>query len=152
MRSTRNGNVAGWRGIVTTDYGTFASISTGKAAGWMLRTDTDYGVAGSYPYALTINNNFYHLPRGALAPNSDVNLESGASTNYAWYPFRWDGQWGAQVLVGGAPYTASNLYQLLDSGRRFGNFAQWTTPLAAAGIGTGGFGVDTNSTATYDQG
>lgn len=151
MRSVRQGNAVAWRGVVTMDYGTYGDISVAKAAGWLLRTATDVGQAGSYPYTLTIDNNFYHLPLESKLPNTHPQLESGASVNYAWYPFRWDGQWGTQVLVPPAPYTGTNIYTVIDGGRRFGNFAQWQAELAAVGDGTGGFGADANSWASYDQ-
>lgn len=151
IRSVRQGNAVAWRGIVTMDYGTYGNISVAKAAGWLLRTDTDAGQPGSYPYTLTIDNNFYHLPLESKAPNTHALLESGVSVNYAWYPFRWDGQWGSQVLIGSAPYSGTNIYTIIDAGRRFGNFAQWSTALAPAGNGSGGFGADSNSWASYDQ-
>lgn len=151
IRSVRQGNAAGWRGIVTMDYGAYGDVSTTKAVGWLLRTGTDIGGTGSYAYTLTIDNNFYHLPLEAKVANTNPNLQSGISSNYAWYPFRWDGQWNTQLIVPPSPYTATNLYDVLDSGRRFGNFTQWSTPLAAAGVGTGGFGADINSYAAYDQ-
>ncbi len=151
IRTATHGNAAGWRAIVTQDYGGYGMQSTGKIAGWVLRTDTDYGAAGTYPYTLQWSANFYHLPASVASGNSDSLLQSAASTNYANYPFRWDGQYGWQTFVPPAPYTATNLYYVADSGRRFGNGAQWSLALAAAGNGTGGFGQDIGSVFTYDQ-
>ncbi|PID98815.1 hypothetical protein CSA80_03835 [Candidatus Saccharibacteria bacterium] len=151
IRTPAHGNAAGWRAIVTQDYGTYDDQPSGKIAGWVLRTDTDYGDPGSYTYTLQWSQNYYHLPASVASGNSDPLLQSAASVNYANYPFRWDGQYDYQVFQLPAPYTGTNLYYVADAGRRFGNAAQWQLALAPAGDGTGGFGQDGDSSVLYDQ-
>lgn len=144
------GQCSAHRTIVTQDYSPYSNQSMGKLAGWIKRTDTDYGSSSNMqPYAITFDHNWYHV--AATGDNAHAALQSAASSNYADFPFRWDGEWGSQVLVPPAPYTATNPYAVSDSGRRFGSFTQWARALSAPGNGTGGFGQDANSSVVVDQ-